>query len=97
MPVDVDITRGAELGEGYSYIRKAVIGDNVYHTVMDGRRTERLIIFSPDPDERDTFIVLSDSSSAPVIDNLSNRMGLIKVKEEGKNMFVYKVKKGAAK
>ena len=93
MPIKGDISLGTNLGDGYSYIRKAVIGDNTYHTVMDKRRTERLIIFSPAPDERDTFIVLSDSSSTPVIENLSNILGLVKVKEEDKNMFIYKAKK----
>jgi len=93
MAVDVDLTRGTELGEGYCYLRKANIGDNIYHTVMDRRRTERLIIFSPDPIEKDKYIVLSDSSSAPVIDRLSSKLGLVRVGEEGKNMFIYKVKK----
>lgn len=97
MPINVEINSGRELGDGYSYIRKAVIGDNIYHTVMDDRRTERLIIFSPDPEEKDAFIVLSDSSSTPVVDNLSGILGLVKVKEEGKNMFIYKIKKGAGK
>ncbi|MBN2517792.1 MAG: hypothetical protein JXB14_03025 [Candidatus Altiarchaeota archaeon] len=94
MPPQARISRGLSLGDGYHYLNGAVVGDNVYHTIMDNKRTERLIIISPIHEEKSAFVLLTDFSSPTVVESLARILGLVKDRQEGKNMFIYKMGRG---